>query len=242
MTSYNKFSSYYDELIREDIDYENIRDFVLEKSLNRNYYLDLGCGTGSASCLIGEYFKKTYLVDLSENMLAMASNKFYDKKIDFKAFNISMTDINLIKEKFSLITSTIDSLNYIENDNDLKDIFKSVYDLLEDEGTFIFDLNSSFKLREVLGENTFIYDEEDIFYSWENFIMDDIVHMYLNFFIKKGAQYERFVEEHREKIYTEEFIIKSLKESGFNKIKIYDNYTKKEINNKSERLTFAVRK
>ena len=242
MESYEKLSNYYDEIILKDIDYKNIKEFILRKTENKNYYLDLGCGTANLSSLIGEYFKETYLIDISENMLALASNKFYDKNIKFKAFNISMTDINLLGEKFSLVSSTIDSLNYIQKAKEIKEVFTHVYNLLEDNGVFIFDLNSKYKLENILGNNTFIYDEDDIFYTWENFLDETTIDMYLNFFIKRDDTYKRFTEVHTEKIYETEFIRNTLKDVRFTEIEIYDNYKEKEINNKSERITFVVRK
>ena len=64
---------------------------------------------------------------------------------------------------------------------DVKSCFNRVYDHLEEEGIFIFDINSYYKITEILGNNIYNYDSEEVFYTWENYLEKDIVEMYLTF-------------------------------------------------------------
>lgn len=120
--------------------------------------------------------------------------------------------------------------------------FKGVYSHLEDDGIFVFDINSYYKLSEILGNNIYTYNEEKVFYSWENVFQNDLLEMYLTFFVKKGELYERFEEEHLEKAYKEEEIEVILKEIGFEIIGKTDGYSEKSVENKTERIVYSVRK
>lgn len=241
MESYLGFSAVYDKLIKEDINYEEIAEFILNEAKDRKNYLDLGCGTGSLSSIIGKHFGETYLVDLSPDMLTQAEDKFDELGIRHRSFAISMSDFSFDRT-FSLITSSIDALNYLLTDEELQSFFAHVYDHLEEEGVFIFDINSAYKLEQILGNNNFVYTEEDLVYTWENYLEDDIVEMYLNFFIKTGALYERVEEVHYERVYPLEKILFHLEKAGFKEIKLSDSYGQGEIRDETERITFTVRK
>lgn len=96
----------------------------------------------------------------------------------------------------------------------------------------------------MLGNNVYNYDDEDVVYIWENVLEDDIVEMYLTFFIKEGDTYRRFDEEHRERAYKDNFISELLKELGFTIIKKLDNYEDEniEIGNDTERIVYVLMK
>src|SRR5690554_1939125 len=198
MESYRDFSRIYDMLIQEDICYKDIASYILACSEGRNRYLDLGCGTGTLSLLIGKNFKDSYLVDLSPDMLTEAVSKFTDAGISHKAFALSMEDIHF-QEKFDLVTSSIDALNYLLEEEQVQEVFYKVYKHLTEDGVFIFDIHSPYKIKEILGNNDFVYTTDSLVYTWENFLEEDIVEMSLNFFVKQGNLYERIEEFHMER-------------------------------------------
>lgn len=241
MDSYLGFSKIYDELINEDISYERIAEFILQETEGRDRYLDLGCGTGNLSSLLGKNFRETFLVDLSPDMLTEAEDKFTELKIPHRSFALSMNEISF-HERFSLITSSIDAVNYLLDEEDVEELFRKVYDHLEEDGVFIFDVNSAYKIREILGSNDYVLTRDDLVYTWENYYEDDVVEMSLNFFIKKGELYERIEEIHEERAYEADRLIEMLENAGFNKIILCDDYTKKPVHELTERITFIVRK
>ena len=218
--AYNEFANIYDELIYEDIDYDEISEKIISLSNENNIefedYLDLACGTGNVGVRVGKYFKNMYAVDLSNDMLNIAFEKFKQNKIKAKVICQDMSELSL-NHKFNLITSVLDSTNYITEEEDLFNYFKSVYDHLKDDGLFIFDINSYYKLSEIMGNNIYTYSSEDVFYTWENTFEDNILNMFLTFFVKnENNLYERFEEEHFEKAYQEKDIEDILNEIGFN--------------------------
>lgn len=245
--AYEEFSRIYDKLIKEDINYKEITKRILsiasDNSINMDDYLDLACGTGNVSCLLSDKFKNTYLVDMSYDMLSEANNKFLEKGLKASVVCQDMTELNLM-QKFDLITCVLDSTNYLLYDDELEGYFKGIYNHLKDNGIFIFDINSYYKISNILGNNIYIHNEDDIFYSWENEFEDDIVSMYLTFFVRNNETglYEKFEEEHEERGYKESFIEQVLNKCNLKVINKFNGYTNEAVNNKSERILYVVKK
>jgi ubiquinone/menaquinone biosynthesis C-methylase UbiE len=243
--TYGEFAAIYDELICQDIDYNKIEQRILnlakKNNINFEDYLDLACGTGNVAINMAKHFKNTYLVDLSEEMLYQAYSKFKEKRIKAKVICQDMTELSL-NHSFDLITCVLDSTNYILDLEDLYKYFSGVYKHLKAEGIFIFDINSYYKLTTKLANNIFSYNTDEVFYNWENTLEDDIVNMYLTFFVKKDEFYQRFDEEHFERAYTESQIEDIINRCGFDIIGKYDGYDDKNITNQSERILYILKK
>ena len=246
MSSYNEFANLYDELMN-DFDYGKwfnyIEDIFKKYNINGSKILEMACGTGNLSIHLAEKGYKLTCFDLSEEMLAQAYEKLNRYK-NVKLLNGNMVDFK-INKKFDSIISICDSINYIIDIDDLKATFENVYNHLEDEGVFIFDINSFYKLSEIIGNNVFVEDREDIFYTWQNYYDVDsrICEFYLSFFIKEdNDNYLRFNEEHKERAYTVDEILTTLKSVGFRSIDCFEAFTFHEINLKTERINFVVRK
>lgn len=245
MKCYEDFAHVYDRLIYGDIDYskwaEKIVQICEKSGVDFNEYLDIACGTGNLTIEVSKYFKQTWGLDLSSDMLMEAENKFRENNIKAKFICQDMTQINLNK-KFDLITSALDSANYIIDKDELVLFFEGAYNHLSEGGIFIFDINSYYKLSEILGNNLFTFDNEEVVYIWENSFEEDLVNMYLTFFIQDGDAYRRFDEYHTERAYKEEFIESTLNSLGFKLIAKLDNYTDTAVNDKTERITYVLKK
>ena len=243
--AYGEFAKIYDELINEDINYDEMVDRILEicnsYNVELNDYLDIACGTGNVTIRIAKYFKNIYGVDLSEDMLREAFDKFKEARIKGKIICQDMTELSLNKE-FDLITSVLDSTNYITDLNDLQNYFKGVYTHLKSNGLFIFDVNSYYKLSEILGNNIYTYSEEEVFYTWENVFENNLLSMFLTFFVKKGELYERFEEEHLERAYTEKELENELEKANLEVIAKFDGYTESYVQANTERIVYVIKK
>ena len=243
--AYGEFAKIYDDLINEDINYDNMVSRIIEICNEHNIeckdYLDVACGTGNVTVRLAKHFKDIYAVDLSEDMLREAFNKLKENRIKGKIICQDMTEMQL-NRKFDLITSVLDSTNYITDEDDLEKYFSSVKEHLKDDGLFIFDVNSYYKLSEILGNNIYTYSEEDVFYTWENVFEDDMVSMFLTFFVKQGELYERFEEEHFERAYKEEELESALSNCGLKVINKFDGYSNNKVQANSERIVYVVKK
>lgn len=246
MTAYGDFASLYDQLMN-DVDYEKWFNYI-EEIFERNgkkprTILEMACGTGNLT----EFFcKENYEVtcfDLSEEMLTVASSKLSSYR-NVNILKQDMTELNLSDNKFEVIVSACDSINYIISLDDLLRVFKNAYNHLEQGGLFVFDINSYFKLKNVIGENIFVEDQEDIFYVWDNEFLEEeqLCNFYLTFFVKEDGLYRRFDETHVERAYQTEEILDALKKSGFKKVDYYDEFTFDDVKEKSERIFFTALK
>ena len=243
--AYGDFAEIYDELIYEDINYDSmcarVIDICNEEKITFNNYLDIACGTGNLTVRLAKNFKESFAVDLSEDMLREAFEKLKKEKIRCKIICQDMSELSL-NRKFDLITSVLDSTNYITDIEGLKKYFKGVYDHLKDDGIFIFDINSYYKLSEILGNNIYTYSEEEVFYTWENVFEEDLLSMFLTFFVKKGDLYEKIEEEHIERAYKESEIEEILQELNLNIINKFDGYLNNNVQANSERIVYIVKK
>ena len=240
MASYNIFAEFYDDLT-QNVEYEKIAKYV--SSFFRKYYpsgktvLDLACGTGTLSKLLNEEGYNIIGIDLSDDMLCIASSKSVDNASFIKGDISSFA----LPQKVDYCVCSLDSINHLKSIEQVGECFNCVYNSLVDSGIFVFDVNTVYKHKNVLKDNTFVFDEENFFLSWDNeYLGENTVRILLDFFVFNGVNYDRFSEEFCEKAYE----ISEL-ENKLNKFKIlgvYDELTLTEPKNDSERIYFVCKK
>lgn len=241
MDCYNDFALVYDKLT-DDIDYKQFVDFVhqimLKHGKNINLVLELACGTGN---MTRELTKKGYDViglDISPEMLNFAREKCPDNLLLCQ----DMTDFELYGTVDSIVC-LLDSVNYITDEDNLLKMFKLVHNYLEYDGLFIFDINSEYKLKKIIGDNTFVYNTEEIFYTWENEQENDAVNFILNFFVKTDdGKFEKIQEFHTEKVYKLENLVKIIERAGLEFVASYADFKLENPTEKSERIFAVARK
>ena len=245
MSSYQTFAYLYDDLT-QNVEYEKRCDYILsffeKNGIKSGTVLDLACGTGSMSI---PFMKKGYNIiglDYSEEMLEIASNRLSEVGNNFSLLKTKMQEFEL-PEKADACICCLDSINHLNNIDDVQSTFKNVYDSLNKNGLFVFDVNTVYKHNEVLADNTFVFDEEDYYLVWDNEAVDDrTVRILLDMFLFNGESYDRFSEEFEETAYSVEELSNLLNKIGFVDIKIYDELSYDEPKNDSERLYFVCKK
>ena len=243
---YENFAFIYDSFMK-DINY-NDWIFYIEKIWKKENFspktiLDLGCGTGNISERFALKNYEVIGIDFSEDMLAIARDKSYEKNLDILYLCQNMIEFELYGT-VDCILSLCDSLNYVVDENDLFKVFKLVNNYLNPGGLFIFDMNTRHKFKNIYSNNTYSEVDENSAYIWENFYFEDydINEYHINFFIKNNNNtYDRFEEFHYERAYDIEIIKKLIIESGMEFLSVYDAYTFNLPNENSERLFFVVR-
>lgn len=96
-------------------------------------------------------------------------------------------------------------------------------------------------MTEIFGSNCYVYEYEDIFYTWDNFYEDDLVDMHLNFFVEnENGSYDRIYEYQQERVYSIEEIKNMVSKSGFEEIKIYDEDDFSSIKEDSQRILISA--
>lgn len=246
MGSYGDFSILYDQLM-DDFDYNKwgayINEIISKKGINGKNILEMACGTGN---LTKELLGLGYSVDgfdSSEEMLALAGNKLR-KHRGLRLFNMDMRSFKMDRS-YDAVVAACDSINYILDERDLEKTFVNTFRHLKPGGVFIFDLNSEHKLKNILGNNIFLEDREDIFYTWENQLDEEteVVDFILTFFVTAdGVNYKRFDEIHKERAYKTEDIKELLLKVGFKHIEAYEAFSFRNCSAISERINFVATK
>lgn len=242
MAQYQDFAYVYDRLMHEDIDYDKWCDYIENlftlHGVSPDTLCELACGTGNMTCRMEKRGYKITASDISSDMLSIASEKLNGTELICS----DMSKLAL-PEKYDAFLCMIDGINYVITPKAVLDTFKTVKSHLNDGGVFVFDISSQYKLKHILGNETFIHSEYDVFYSWQNRFIEkyNLSDMLLNFFVRNGDMYERFEERHLQRGWSEEELTKMLKKAGFTEISVYDELKFIAPNPESARLVFVCK-
>ncbi|EYE89428.1 S-adenosylmethionine-dependent methyltransferase [Fervidicella metallireducens AeB] len=245
MEQYTHLAQVYDDMI--DMEYDKWMEFLKEYfkgkdiNLKGKKALELGCGTGNMTFRLKENGIDVTAVDISRDMLTIAEEKARNKRLKIMFLNQDMTKINTGKE-YDFVFSFCDGYNYILTEEKLEKSFKGVYKHLKPGGYFIFDISTSHKLKNIMGNNTFTMNRDELCYIWDNYLEDDILEMYITFFVKEGVLYRRFDEKHEQKIYDLNNLKQILIETGFKNVEVYEDYSFESVKENSIRGTFIAYK
>ena len=214
--AYSALAPHYEKLITS-CDYEQWSQYVYNKVKEYAPYLkgcDLACGSGYFTRYLKKNGIDVYGVDQSQEMLLQAQSFSEKEKIPV---TYQLQDIRKFKsfEKLGFITIINDGINYL-NQTQLKSALKSIYSSLDKGGLLIFDISSEYKLKNVLANNLFGEENEDVTYLWFNTLFEDRVEMDLTFFTRDGEKYVRKDESHVQYIHKTQEVIDLLKSVGFN--------------------------
>lgn len=248
MDQYREFAFVYDELM-DDVDYESWIDYI-EKIIKKEdakvqNILELACGTGNITIPLAKKNYDIAGIDISDEMLNVARVKAEKQNIELVLLEQDIADLDFDVTNLDCVLCACDGFNYITYDEDLQSVFSKTYELLKEEGIFIFDISSFYKLSTILGDNMYGENRENLSYMWQNYFDDEqnLVEMELTFFVAdKDGKYDKYEEIHLQRAYTEEEIIKILNKAGFSKIKVYGDFTFESPSEDSERIFFICRK
>lgn len=239
---YNEFAYLYDKLIN-DVDYKSWGDYYFKifqrYGLKPKLGLDLGCGTGNMTVELAKRGIEMTGVDLSEDMLMVAREK--SEGLDILYLNQDMAEIELYGT-VDFVISSLDCINYVTDKRELLRVFKLVNNYLDPGGLFIFDINTSYKLENVIGNNTFVIEDDNVFFTWQNEYdkKKKICDFYLTFFCKEGNGYRRFDEQHSERAYEIDEIKMLIESSGMKLLKVYNSLSFDNPKKNSERVFFVA--
>lgn len=248
MNGYGDFALFYDELT-ENVEYEKLCEYIYsllaENGIGKGILLDLACGTGTLSFLLEKKGFDVIGVDASEQMLSVAQEKKFETSSNIIFLLQKMQQLDLFGT-IDAAVCTLDSINHIENEEDVKEAIKKVSLFMNDGGIFIFDVNTPYKHKEVLGNNTFVYDTDEAYCVWQNTFNenDGSVNISLDIFDydKDDEVYIRTQEEFCEKCYDISNLTKWAQDVRFEVIGIYEEMTKKEIKSDTQRAVFVLKK
>lgn len=241
MNGYRALAECYDRLM--ETDYDARADYLL--SLFRTHgstprtLLDLACGSGSLTAALIDRGLDVVGVDLSQDMLSLAAEKCPDCLLLCQ----DMRELDLYDVVDGAVC-TLDSLNHLLKTSDLAAVFARLRLFIAPQGLLIFDVNTPYKHRRILANNTFVLEDEDVMCVWQNAVDDKTctVSMSLDFFWEcEDGRYERTSDEVRERAYTLKTWSKLLEEAGFALVAVYNDLTTEKPQDTSERIVLVAR-
>lgn len=243
--SYTEFANVYDELMA-DIPYDRYVELI-DSALNgipNKKILDIGCGTGLLSVKLAKMGGDVTGVDLSADMLRIATERAKSLQMPIEFVNQPMQGLEGF-ENFDAAVIAIDSLNYVIVEEEVLLTLKNVYEALTMDGVLLFDVHSTFKTDVIFMESPFTFDNERISYIWETEEGDEPHSVYseLAFFIRnQEGLYKRFDEVHYQRTFSIHDYVAMLESIGFSIERIFADWEDEAPEEDSERIFFQVRK
>ena len=245
MDAYHALADSYDRLTN-DVDYRATVDFYFDilarEGLNPKTAVDLACGTGSVAMLLAEKGLAVTAVDLSAEMLTVASQKAQELEHPPVFVCQPLQELRLPRG-VDLAVCALDSLDYITDPADCAEAIRRVYKVLNPGGIFIFGVNTPEKLRAMDGQ-VFLDEDEDVYCVWRGEFDEDtnICAYGMDLFQRRGDLWERSFEEHREYAYSAEQLTDYLKDAGFTHIRVYADRKFESPAPGEQRIYFKARK
>lgn len=214
---YESFARVYDTFM-DNVPYdqwaEDYGRIMKEHGIQDGIVLDLGCGTGSLTLRLAEKGYDMIGVDYSMDMLEIAREKSEGKDIlyleqDMREFELYGT--------VGAVLCVCDSINYILEPEEVEEVFSLVDNYLDPQGLFIFDFNTDYKYREIIGERVIAEDRENMSFIWDNYYDEEsrINEYALSIFVQeKDDLYRKYQELHYQRGYSLEEMKEYLEKAG----------------------------
>ena len=150
----------------------------------------MASGSGVLAGILKKQGKDVTASDISKEMKEVATNNF-----DGEYLILNMIDFDLHK-KYDLILCVCDSINYLYEE-ELEQMFKSVYKHLNDGGRFIFDMHNPKRLKEF--DEEYIEEgqiDENVYYQWtiNSDTFDRTVNEHFTFYTPEGMIQEQHTQ------------------------------------------------
>lgn len=201
---YEYLAKYYDYLLGD----EEAFKFWLEYINAKDYHtvLELASGSGVLAGILKKQGKEVTASDISKEMKEVATNNF-----DGEYLILNMIDFDLHK-KYDLILCVCDSINYLYEE-ELEQMFKSVYKHLNVGGRFIFDMHNPKRLEEF--DEEYIEEgqiDENVYYQWtiNSDTFDKTVNEHFTFYTPEGM----IQEQHTQNVFEPSVVKEKLESVG----------------------------
>lgn len=243
MRAFETFALIYDQVMDDSL-YDDWLTFTLRHLNGQKRLLELACGTGELAIQFAKQGFEVTALDLSEEMLTVANQQAQEKQAVVQFVQADMLDLSDIGS-YEIVTCYSDSICYLADEKEVQKAFKQVYQVLKEEGIFLFDVHSLYQMDKIFPDYNYHYQTEDFAFLWESYPTEKphSIEHFLTFFIKNGE--ETFIREdelHLERTYPLETYETLLKQAGFNRVELCADFKDSEPSATSKRWFFVCHK
>lgn len=246
MSNYHSFAVYYD-ILTQNVPYgkrgEYFNALIKAHNPNGNILVDLGCGTGTLCEIMAGYGYDVIGIDNSCEMLNVAMDKRYDSGSDILYLCQEMDNMDLYGT-MDICICALDSINHITDKQQLARVFEKVSLFLHPQGVFIFDANTIHKHTNILANNTYVYDYDNVYCVWQNTLQqDNIVEICLDLFCKNDDDnsYSRQCECFLERAYSHDEIVQALANTNLSIVNVYAEDSLDPPTDDSQRTIYVLK-
>lgn len=244
MSSYGVFAEFYDKLT-QDVEYkkraEYFRTLLCANGVNGGTLLDLACGTGRLLYEMATLGFDVIGVDASAEMLCIAQS--HPKAGELRPLLLCQTMQALdLYDTVDAVVCCLDSINHLTTPQDVQAALGRVSLFLNPGGVFVFDVNTVYKHRNILANNTFVYDLDELYCVWQNELDEktDTVEITLDFFEEDGDAYYRSSESFQERAYPLDDIRQWLEDAGLTVTGVFEELTQNSPQADTQRVVFTA--
>ena len=239
--AYNEFAYFYDEFNGEadyDALYAHIKARLDAHGIREGILADLGCGTGELTLMLAQAGYDMIGIDQSEEMLCVVRDKA--GQLGLEGGLLLLRQDLCALDLYGTIrgaVSTFDTFNHLPQ---LDAAIANAGFFMEKGGVLLFDMNTPYKHREVLGNNTFTFADGQAGCVWRNRLEEDGRRVRITLEIQDGETGEAFREEFCEYTYELAEIRAALERHGFTLESVCDGETFGPLAADSERYFFCA--
>ncbi len=241
---YQSFAYYYDAFNGE-ADYERLCAQIIDKlkinGVHSGIVADLGCGTGEVTLRLVKNGYELISVDASGDMLAVLREKLdKDDLSSSLLLQQNLTNLDLFGT-VSAAVCTFDTFNHIAPD-EIERVLERIALFLEPGGILIFDANTPYKHKHILGDFCFEIETTDgLLCVWQNQLHDEKNYTKIELDIYENDELVA-QEQFNEYIYTLDDWMQWLKKFELTCIEVLDGETFLPLEPCSQRYFFTCKK
>ncbi len=243
MLPYAEIAGIYDRIM-DHVDYSAWCDYIA--SIFRRYHhgvktvLETACGTGSMAVLLHAMGYEVTCMDISPEMIGIASCKFNRAGIPVPAIAADMRALPF-HTRFDALICLYDSINYITKSADFRKAVAEASSVLETGGLFVFDVCTAWNSEMFFSNNSMVEVIGDIEYE-RICRYDSAGRIQENRFIVTRSERPQVTEVHRQRIYSLKEIEEMIGGAPFREVGRFDDMSFRKGTEYSERVHFVLRR
>ncbi|MCG2792694.1 MAG: class I SAM-dependent methyltransferase [Weeksellaceae bacterium] len=214
------FDTPYYHILYKNHDYKEAEDFldVLTHAIkleNNAKIIDLACGRGRHSAYLNKLGYDVLGLDLS------ACNIAFDQQFENGSLKFRVHDMRnpIESEPVDVVFNLFTSFGYFETEEEDQSVFRSVSDVLKEDGYFVLDFLNSEYVKKVIAPQSSV-EKENIVFNMKKHIENGFIIKEIDF-EDQGKKFHFF---EKVKLTSAEKILQYAEEFGFELVKRWGDY------------------